>query len=257
MRLARLSRFFKPEEVAQAPEEVAVNQRLLEQVEAQQNRDFSRGFLHIPKTGGSGIDDMMTKIAARGLACPVKFDHAWRMQDVLRLYPDISLSFVLRDPIERMASGFVSRLRMGRPRNNKMWSADEAIAFGYFKTPVELFEALTGDDERLRSAAKFACHGIQHLRFNYRYYFESTKWINKHRRNIGVVGRLEAMDDFLVRFAEYAELEHEICVENYARVHVNARPVSAELTPRLREALRGVFKREYRVYDYLQTFVAS
>ena len=253
MLLTRFSRYLKP--VESKTEKTAVNERLQAQIDAQENRSFEHGFLHIPKTGGSGADDMLVALSKQGITCPVKFSHAWRFRDIVTCYPDISVSFILRDPIERIASGFLSRMRMGRPRNNSAWSEGEAAAFAFFRQPEEFLLALIGDDEREKSAALFAQRAIQHVRFNYKYYFKSVENLKKHSGNIGIVGSIDQVESFLVRFADQARLKRDDVLGNYKKAHVGNSPSLSQLGDTQMEALRSVFSREYELYHYLKSLV--
>ena len=235
----------------------AVNPRLMRQIEEQGKRSFDQGFLHIPKTGGSGIDDMLTRLAEKEVVCPVKFGHGWRMAQILEAYPRISVSFVLRDPLERMVSGFRSRMRMGRPRNNSYWSPGEAISFSYFDNPRDLFLALIGEDERLKSAALFALRHIQHLKYGYRYYFKSVGWLQRHAASIGVVGRIERMEDFLRQFAARAGIEDSLLLGHYAMAHVGDDDRAGDFDEAETDAVRAVLGKEYEIYNYLISLVKS
>ena len=73
------------------------------------------GFLHIPKTGGSGIRALGRNAVERGLPFPSGFSHGWTLEEIRRRFPQMKLAFILRDPLERAISGFNSRLRQGRP----------------------------------------------------------------------------------------------------------------------------------------------
>ena len=251
-------RFTKPMEVlGKSGKAVQVSQRLIEQVEAQPNRNFHYGYLHIPKTGGSGVDDLLSSLAQQGTACPVKLGHGWKFNKAIRRFPKMSVSFVLRDPVERMVSGFWSRMRMGRPRNNSMWSPAEAIAFTYFHHPRDLFLALIGEDERDKSAALFALDAIQHLRFNYRYYFKSVKMLEKKRDRIGIVGNIDRMDDFLIRFAEHAGLDPKSVEENYCRAHVGEPQQPGILDDTELQRVRELLVDEYEIYNYLNSLAVD
>ena len=73
------------------------------------------GFLHLPKTGGSGIVSLGRKLVKDGQPFPVCFSHVWSFADVRERYPKMRVTVVVRDPLERAISGFNSRLRQGRP----------------------------------------------------------------------------------------------------------------------------------------------
>ncbi|WP_367956327.1 hypothetical protein [Aquibium pacificus] len=114
--------------------------------------------LHIRKTGGTAV-----KHALRNCPAPT-YIALWPHNKRLS---DISLGekvvFGVRDPVPRFVSGFNSRLRMGRPRNNRPWTPEEVRAFARFKTPNELAEALSSADPERLEEARRAMLGIRHV----------------------------------------------------------------------------------------------
>ena len=115
--------------------------------------------LHIRKTGGSALGDALAPVAASlGVDLP---GHEVRLQDVAE---GRRVIFTVRDPISRFCSGFNSRLRCGRPRNNRPWTDGEARAFSRFPTPSALAEALGGADPEVVADAHAALQAIPHLR---------------------------------------------------------------------------------------------
>jgi len=97
---------------------------------------------------------------------------------------DRQLAFTFREPMQRFVSGFNSRLRQGRPTNNRVWSPGEAAAFLFFDTANQLAESLDSPDERMKSAAFFAFNSIMHLKKNYEFYFESPEALTRARSSI-------------------------------------------------------------------------
>jgi hypothetical protein len=85
-------------------------------------------FLHIPKTGGTGLRNMLRTLAKSGYEAPVEAPHNVNMERMLDEFSRAKACFLLRDPIERASSAFLSRLRMGRPYNNLIWDHGEAIS---------------------------------------------------------------------------------------------------------------------------------
>jgi len=70
--------------------------------------------------------------------------------------------FVVRDPVERYISGFLSRYRQGAPAHTVPWNEREADAFARFDTPERLALALDSAHEQYAEAAE-AMGAVSHL----------------------------------------------------------------------------------------------
>lgn len=125
-------------------------------------------FMHVGKTGGTSINALFHDCHNEGLRVPIVLNHKWSFQMARVRYPEAKIMVVLRDPLERIISGFNSRLREGRPLGHP-WSTEEAIAFGHFKSVEEFIAALSSDEAYEISAARFCFRSIGHLRRGYRY----------------------------------------------------------------------------------------
>lgn len=90
---------------------------------------------------------------------------------------DRRLVLIFRDPIERFCDAFASRLAQGHPEYHAPWSNEEAIAFSFFGSANDLAEALTSDDQRLKSASRYAISNITHLRHSYEFYLQSSEML--------------------------------------------------------------------------------
>jgi hypothetical protein len=215
-------------------------------------------FLHIPKTGGTGLKAMFKRLEDLGYEIPALVPHGINMAKVEKKFDHAVAHFLLRDPIERAASGFLSRMRMGRPVHNYSWDVGEAVAYSFFKTPQEWFAALIGEDERMKSAAIFAYENISHLARNYVFYFESVSEIERLRNRIGLVGEIERTDDFIRKLvAEIAPGITDISTI-YEKTHVSAVRASsatAGMSPAELEKLRTFFAPEYEIYEHLKRMV--
>jgi len=117
-------------------------------------------YLHIGKTGGSQISHQLEQANQDNKKYFfVKRPHRVRAADLA----ESELWFCsVRDPISRFYSGFYSRKRMGRPRNNFSWSPGEEIAFGLFPHANDLAEALDPEHAENPSAVK-AMSEISHI----------------------------------------------------------------------------------------------
>jgi len=101
-------------------------------------------FLHIGKTGGNFFRNIVRKIDKKDKKIIIRGHNNSILNDEIKN----RVIFFVRNPTTRFISGFISRLRKGRPVNNSKWSKNEEIAFNNFKTPNELAEALSSSDKK-------------------------------------------------------------------------------------------------------------
>ena len=114
--------------------------------------------LHIPKTGGSALIDSL-RPHAQNAKWPIRLhNHAARLCDITC---GDKIVFVIRDPLQRFASGFYSRQRQGRPRFHNPWTEYEQALFARYQTPNQLAEAIYAKDE-------FACNAFREIGHFYR-----------------------------------------------------------------------------------------
>jgi hypothetical protein len=120
--------------------------------------------------------------------------HAVRLSDVP---VGESVSFMLRDPVDRFVSAFNSRRRRGRPLNNIEWTQDEAAAFAAFLTANDLAEALSVAEDSRRAAAVAAIRGIYHVKSSYADWLVDFDYLGSRRDDILWVGLTSRLaDDF-------------------------------------------------------------
>jgi len=132
-------------------------------------------FLHIGKTGGTFIKSAIGSRSGSLGSNLVLGGHDLTIFNSLEKYGvKRKVAFFFRSPDERFVSGFMSRLRQGRPQYNVPWQTAEAVAFSYFETANDLAEALFCGNDRLESAARFAMNNIFHLKLNYRHFLGSS-----------------------------------------------------------------------------------
>jgi hypothetical protein len=204
--------------------------------------------LHIGKTGGSFLRSIIRHNAGRGRTDLRLLPHQGNATSSAKRHgADRRLAFVIRDPETRFVSGFLSRMRQGRPTYEFNWSAEEAAAFMWFATPDQLAVALGSDDARMQSAARFAMRSIEHLNFDYSYYFRSAEALAEERDRIAMcidLPRLSArLDEVMERlgFDSY-EMPPE------PRHHANPAPLPA-LSEAGRTALRAYWAEDWAIYE--------
>lgn len=216
----------------------------------------TRAFLHIGKTGGSGVSDLIRDLRAQGYDTPGRLGHQTTLETVCRKYPRAKISIIVRDPLERMISGFNSRLRQGRPRNSNIWTSDEATSFAIFRDAESFLRALISDDEFQRSASAFARASIVHVARGYVFHFRSVEFVAANRNRFYHVGHIDDMRGALVGIFEpipAAKLD-----EFYEMTHVSTVKPSSVLNLFSEDELRRLHEtlaEEYAIYNYLRGMV--
>lgn len=127
-------------------------------------------FMHVGKTGGTSINVFFQNCHKAGLRVPIVLNHNWSFQMARLRYPNAKIIVVLRDPLERIISGFNFRLREGRPHGHP-WTSNEAIAYGHFCNAESFMNALCSDEPQHISALGFCFRNINHLRRGYKFHF--------------------------------------------------------------------------------------
>jgi hypothetical protein len=212
------------------------------------------GFLHIPKTGGSGISALGDRLVEAGQPFPSIFSHGWTLAAIRKAYPKMRVALIVRDPLERAISGFNSRLRQGRPAYKNPWKPAEAVAFALFPDVERWLDALVADDEWSLSARLYAARHVSHLRWNYRFYFEDPAAVREQAAAIALVGRIEETDTFIDALAAEAGIPPARLAGLYQRRHQAPAPTvrvlerySARDVAKMRSRLAG----EYAIYEAL------
>jgi len=145
--------------------------------------------LHIGKTGGTALKSALRN-ASPAHTRLVLHKHSVSLAEI----PVGELCFfVVRDPVTRFVSGFLSRQRQGRPRYDIPWNPAEEKAFATFATPNDLALALSSTDPARRSAAEAAMAGIRHVSDNYRHWLRSEAYLRQRRSDILFVGSQERL----------------------------------------------------------------
>ena len=73
--------------------------------------------MHIGKTSGTSLLNFFKIGLEKNIQVPMWFSHEWRLRDIIKFYPKIKISIILRDPLERIISGFTLA--------NKKWESLE------------------------------------------------------------------------------------------------------------------------------------
>lgn len=164
-------------------------------------------FLHIGKTGGSAIHAALALVRSEFGIQP--WGHE---QKIPHITPGEKIFFAVRDPISRYISGFNSRLRKGRPRNNNEWSAKERIAFERFSTPNKLAEALSSGDPDELAAAHHAMSDIEHVRDKLAHWLVSRDYLFSRADDIVQILSQDDLDADFERLKKALDLPRDLAL---------------------------------------------
>lgn len=232
--------------------------RISEKASTAENLESGIAFMHIPKTGGTSLGTMIRSIRKAGHVAPGRFGHPFTLRRIVKEFPETKVCVVLRDPIERTISSFLSRMRMGRPVYNIDWRPAEAVTFSFFPDAKSLLAGMASEDERLVSAVLFAFKGINHFRSNYVRYFESVDYVEENLHRFAVVGEMNRFDDFARAFVRKAAPEVTDISPYYAVKHVSAQKPSGlldDFSDAEKERIHRYFAEDYKVYNRLRQLI--
>jgi hypothetical protein len=208
--------------------------------------------LHLPKTGGTALRDVLGPVApSHGIRL---HGHKVHLRDVPE---DEGVFFFVREPSARFVSGFNSRLRKGLPRYDIPWSEKEALAFGRFATANHLAEALGSDDHEERRAAERAMTGIRQLRPLYSDWLEDEAYLESRRSSIVLVGRTEHADADFERLKQVLQLPADLKLpRDPVSTHATPPGFDTALSERGRRNVLGWYRRDVELWTYLlRTFI--
>jgi hypothetical protein len=230
----------------------------LRKVKSQFNDGYSSkiGFLHIPKTGGTSINGFGKLLISKGYNFPTVFNHEWSVKDIVYHFSNIKLTFVLRDPLSRIISGFNSRLRQGRPTFNHMWSSNEASAFALFPSAEHLLDAMLSDEDYQKSSLGYAMKSIIHLKTNYAFYFRDTDYIESENSRFQLIGNMEDYDDYIDKLTILSGAPKSLADELYEKRHVSSLSVDSILSKYSTDdhnKLKRYLSRDYKIYNKLMS----
>ncbi len=228
--------------------------------------DATHGFLHIPKTGGTSVMAFLEKVSPSVSRLPVPLFHTWTLDLIAEYFPAMQLSFVIRDPLQRLISGYHSRLRMGRPEYEVPWTPREAAAFSLYPSVDAFLNGLLDDSEFHQSATNFVMQALSTLRWNYRYYFGSIDQLKRYSNMFFVVADVSNVkqliqvwfDQGVVQSSEESGLDSSALVARYAVNHRSGRSVGTVLELFDMEQIERMKLRlsdEYLFYDELVKLV--
>lgn len=208
-------------------------------------------FLHIGKTGGTALRFALTDVGGTNFGSVKFHNHATKLRDIPR---GEKVVFFLRDPIARFVSGFYSRKRKGAPRYRSPWSNAEHEAFDRFDTPAKLLRFAVDPDRRKQLHAIDALLSIGHVNQRYRYWLESTDYLNSRIDDLLHIGMLESLPrDFELLKTKLGLSPSLLLPKSDVEAHVNPSYQNPSLTVAEKEFLKGWIWSDYELQDYCRT----
>jgi hypothetical protein len=206
-------------------------------------------FLHIGKTGGNSIRYALTPYLHCAGRQIVLHPHETTLRDIP---VGDRVIFCLRDPVERFVSGFNSRRRMGRPKNNVPWNEAETEAFSAFETPNELAVALSSLEEYKRNQAIKSMNGIGHVKTHYHDWLGSQSYLDLRKNDILWIGWTDRLttdfDGLKQRLG--LPLECQLPTDS-VQAHKRLETDTTTLDPVGEENIRQWYQADFALLDFL------
>lgn len=204
-------------------------------------------FLHIGKTGGSNLKASLAEQALKGKYTIFLHNHGIRLNDIPR---GEKVFFFLRNPLTRFVSGFYSRQRRGRPRYDYAWSELEEFAFGNFRTPNQLAEALTATNETIQNNAVMAMGGIQHVKSSFYDHFLSDSYFEERKDDILFIGYQESFESDVKRLETILELPKKLTLfTDDVNAHKNPEHLDKNLSETAINNLMKWYKKDISFFE--------
>lgn len=228
--------------------------------------DATHGFLHIPKTGGTSVMTFLEQVSSSVSRLPVPLFHTWTLSLIAEYFPEMQLSFAIRDPLERLISGYHSRLRMGRPEYEVPWAPREAAAFSLYPSIDTFLNGLLDDSEYHQSATSFVMNSLSTLHWNYQYYFGSVDQIRRMNNMFFAVADVSNikqlvqtwLDQGVVKGLAAHSIDSSGLVSQYEANHRSSRSVDCvlgEYEPDQISRIKSRLSDEYILYDELTKMI--
>jgi hypothetical protein len=205
-------------------------------------------FLHVGKTGGSAVKDALSHSRTRRRS---KYrvhlhNNSTALSDIAE---DARFFFCVRDPIDRFSSGFYSRQRKGRPKNDIEWTDGEAIAFRNFETPDELASALSSSDKDRYEAARYAMLSINHVRHFQLTWVGGIEGLENARDRLLLVMRQEKLEEDFAELTRRLEVDTRLPTDE-VRAHRTPEHLERELSATALENLGSWYEEDVRFVEY-------
>jgi hypothetical protein len=203
-------------------------------------------FFHIGKTGGNTIKEVISHSNNR------QFKVQFEYHPHNHLLAEISLGeaylVAVRHPVERFVSGFYSRKREGRPKNNAPHSAGESEAFQIFPHASDLAEALTSKSAITRKAARAAFSSIRHVNTEQRMWFGGNLDFLSTHPPVGIL-RTQHLSSDLRKFFRGIGIPGPVIASTPLRRHENPKGEQIPLTKSAKNNLLAHYRMDVAFYE--------
>ncbi|MEM8787887.1 MAG: hypothetical protein AAGE76_06475 [Pseudomonadota bacterium] len=207
-------------------------------------------FLHIPKTAGSYLIDLIVhnlQIADRpDLFYAPHWMSAARTAELFG--PDRRLALILRDPVDRFVSAFQSRHRQGAPAYDTPWTDHEARVFRDYPDLDALIDALGSLWPKRRRAAVAAVAGMTLVPRDYTHAFGSLTGAQTSLEALSLCLPMARLDRDLGLAMTALGFERFEMAERPLR---NMAPTRPTLSPRRRSILERHLAEDIAIHDVL------
>lgn len=214
--------------------------------------------LHIPKTGGTWLGDV---IAAnrRWYEAPLvrQLSHGNSLARVdERFGPTVKVGFVFRDPVARLHSAFDSRRNFSRPTRNTPWTEAETACFTRFSS-FDAFARAFGENSTHpdRVAAEAALAGVGHFKRGLGFFFGDHDRLLAARNRVLFCAETQNVRRLLPDFARAYGIR-PLREPETARSHSSA-AFRTECSDDARAMLRDRLQGEYALYDLCRRIEAD
>lgn len=214
--------------------------------------------LHIPKTGGTWLGDV---IAAnrRWYEPPLvrQLSHGNSLARVdERFGAHVKVGFVFRDPVARLHSAFDSRRNFSRPTRDTPWTEAEAACFNRFASFDAFALALAAPEgDADRAAAEAALAGVGHFKRGLGFFFGDAARLAAARPRVLFCAETQNVRRLLPAFARAYGIR-PLTEPDSARSHSSA-AFRTPLSDTGRAAARARLAGEYALYDQCRQIEAA
>ena len=203
-------------------------------------------FFHIGKTGGNTVRDAITQSNYRQFK--VEFEYHPHKHSLADIFPGEAYFVAVRHPVERFVSGFYSRKREGRPKNNAPHSPEESEAFQIFPHASDLAEALTSKSAITRKAARAAFSSIRHVNTEQRMWFGGNLDFLSTHPPVGIL-RTEHLSSDLLKFFKGLGISAPVIASTSLRRHENPKREQIPLTKSAKNNLLTHYRMDVAFYE--------
>ena len=166
-------------------------------------------FLHVGKTAGTSLRHFILESNI-----PYKYNVRFPKHGEIPIHTLTKAHYFLslRDPFERIVSGFNSRLRQGKPAYNNPWSRDEVDFYSRFPSFNAFMNECLNTPDLFRQFQDINIHA----KYNYSYYLN-------YLQKLGISDKIVCLD--------YKDNQIQLC--NFLEFHSNNPPLHLHQSPNI------------------------